>query len=172
MSGFVGFGAGSSFGAGIVVRDDISLDEWAANGDLFGPKIWDRIPADDYFFDTSFESEWWPARSSLMGGWDGVGENLLLGEAPWWSWPSTRSGCNSRLGFVGFTRDAYGSIIAGCSVKCFRTSSDELVSSVTSDANGHYIATTPYLDAHYLVVQMPSATPPVAGASLNTVIPG
>ncbi len=168
MSGFVHPGA---TGLPVLMRDDESATEWAANGDLYRPKLWDRIPADDYFLDSNFESEWWPSRSSLMGGWDGVGENALLGETPWWSGPSTRSGCNSRLGFVGYTRDAYGSVLANCSVKCFRTSSDELVSSVTSDANGFYIATTPYLDGHYLVVQNTVAVPPVAGASLNTVIP-
>lgn len=167
MSGFV---AGSG-GFPMCERDYQFLCDWATNGDLFLAKLSDRILADDYFYDASFESEWWPGRSSLMGGWDGVGENALINEAPWWSWPRTNTGCNSRLGFVGYTRDAYGSVMAGCLVKCFRTSSDELVSTVTSGANGFYIATTPYLDAHYLVVQNPAATPPVAGASLNTVIP-
>jgi hypothetical protein len=168
MSGFL---LTAGFAASLVVRDDTSACEWATSGDLFGPKLWDRIPADDYFFDATFESEWWPSRSSLMGGWDGEPSNLLLGDTPWWSWPSTRSGCNGRLGFVGYTRDAYGSVLGGCTVKCFRTSSDELVSTVTSDANGYYIATSPYIDAHYLVVQKPDAVPPVAGASLNTVTP-
>lgn len=168
MSSFL---ATTGFAASIVARDDFSVCEWATSGDLYLPKLWDRIPADDYFFDASFESEWWPARSNMMGGWDGEPSNLLLGEATWWSWPSTRSGCNGRLGFVGYTRDANGSVLGGCTVKCFRTSSDELVSSVESDANGFYIATTPYSDGHYLVVQKASATPPVAGASINTITP-
>lgn len=158
-------------GLPLIVRDDQSACEWATNGDLYRPKLWDRIPADDYFFDASFESEWWPSRSSLMGGWDGEPSNMLLGEAPYYGWPSTRSGCNGRLGFVGYTRNANGSVLGGCSVKCFRTSTDELVSSVESDANGFYIATTPYNDGHYLVVQKASATPPVAGASINTITP-
>lgn len=167
MSGFL---ATTGFAASIVVRDNFSCCEWATNGDLFGMKIWDRIPADDYFLDAHFESEWWPSRSSLMGGWDGEPSNLLLGETQWWSWPSTRSGCNGRLGFVGYTRDAYGSPVGRCTVRCFNTATNELVSTVTSDANGFYIATTPYANAHYLVVHK-SGTPEIAGASISTLTP-
>lgn len=168
MSSFV-FG---SSGALIHMRDNESACEgWATNGDLFLAKLWDRIPSDDYFLDAYFESEWWPSRSSLMGGFDGVAENLLLGEAPWRSRPSTRSGCNGRLAFVGYTRDQFGSVLGGCTVRCFRTSSDELVSKVVSDANGYYVATTPYSDGHYLTVHK-TLSPDVAGASIDTLVPG
>lgn len=162
--------ATTGFAASVVTRDDFSACDWAANGDLFGAKLWDRIPADDYLYDAHFESEWWPARSSMMGGWDGEPSNLLLGEAQWWGWPQTRSGCNGRLGFVGYTRDAYGSPVGGCTVRCFNTATNELVSTVTSDANGFYIATTPYGGAHYLVVHK-SGTPEIAGASISTLTP-
>ncbi len=169
MSSFV---ATSGFGGGPHTRDNFSCCEWATNGDLYGPKIRDDILAADYFFDAFFESEWWPSRSSMMGGWDGVGENALLGKAPWWKRPNTRSGCNGRLGITGITRDQYGSPLGFCAVKMFRTSTDELVSSVVSDANGVYLITTPYYpDTHYLVVYK-TGSPDTFGTTANTLIAG
>lgn len=82
------------------------------------------------------------------------------------------SGCNGRLAFVGVARDFNGSPIPAAKVRCFRTSSVELVSSVVCDANGHYVATTPYVDGHFLVVHGLSGSTPVSGASIDTVIPG
>lgn len=133
------------------------------------PIISSRVSSQNEPGERSFASAWWPSGSALIGTGD-TAENPLC-EADWWSEPWTTSGCNGRLGFVGYTRDVNGSVLGGCTVKCFRTSSDELVSSVQSDVNGFYIATTPYNDGHYLVVQKASATPPVAGASINTVTP-
>lgn len=167
MSGFISTVA---TGLPLIDRSDLGACEWATSGDLYLAKLWDRIPADDYGFDTYFGNEWWPSRSSLMGGWDGEPSNQLVGDAPWFAWPSTRSGCNGRLGFVGYTRDQYGTPLANCTVRCIRASTDEMVSKVTSDANGFYIATTPYSDAHFLVVH--DATGAIAGASVNTLLPG
>lgn len=119
-----------------------------------------------------FTTPWWPASGMVLGG-RGDGSSCDLQDlAPSYQDAYPLSGCNGRLGFVGYTRDAYGSAIGGVAVKCFLTSTDELVASVTSDpTTGYYIATTPYAAAHYLVVQKPSATPPIAGASLNTITP-
>lgn len=114
----------------------------------------------------SFQSPWWPHAGNILG-WDGTDTHLLLLAAEN-AYPWITLGANGRLGFVGITRDRFGSALGGCTVKCFRTSSDELVSTVISDpATGYYIATTPYNDAHYLVVQGTG----VAGASVNTVTP-
>lgn len=112
-----------------------------------------------------YATPWWPRGGTLMGGWDGVGENQLLARNPWWGDPWVISGCNGRLGFVGVSRDQYGSPLGGCTVRCFVASTDELVARVTSDANGNFIATTPYgATAHYLVVHSADGT--VAGASV------
>jgi hypothetical protein len=71
---------------------------------------------------------------------------------------------------VGVTRDQYGSPLGNCTVRCFRTSSGELVSQVTSDANGNYVATSPYSDQHFLTVHK-TLSPDVAGASVDTLTP-
>lgn len=160
-----GFANGAGFGAFLLVRDDFSTCEWATNGDLFGAKDWDRIPTDDFLMDANWGCEWWPSRSGFVAD-----AAQIDSAAPWWGAPSNRSGCNGRLAFVGYTRNAYGSPLGGVTVRLFRTSSDELVAKVVSDANGYYTATSPYLDAHYMVVHK-TATPDVAGASVDTIIP-
>lgn len=117
----------------------------------------------------SYRTPWWPASSCLFGGLDGVDENTILAGDGYFCPPWIASGANGRLGFVGYTRDQYGSAIGDVTVRCFRTSTNELVSQVTSDANGFYIATTPYSDGHYLVVHKTSS---IAGATIDTLTPG
>lgn len=151
----------------------------------------DVLHADEYFFgnediytpaklaDTchdydnegiGFSTPWWPASGNLMGGSGGVPENVYIAQPARWSEPWTSLGSNGRFGFVGYTRNQYGSPLAGCTVRCFRTSSNELTAKVESDGNGFYQATTPYADAHYLVIHK-SGSPEVAGASISTLTP-
>lgn len=115
-----------------------------------------------------FSSPWWPNAGSLGGD---AGTNNLLQQASWWGDPWLYAGCNGRWSFVGITRDSSGNALPFAIVRCFRTSTDELVSKVTSDANGYYIATTPYGDEHYLTVHA-STSPPVGGASSDNLTPG
>lgn len=110
-----------------------------------------------------FQSLWWPGSSGMLGDAGDVG----VTQSTWWGFPWTVSGCNGRLGFVGYTRDQFGSPLANCTVRCIRTLTNEIVSTVTSDANGYYIATTPYSDAHILTVHGAN----VAGASVDTLLP-
>lgn len=118
---------------------------------------------------SGFVSPWWPAHGMLIGGRGFDGDNLLEINAKhsdmWRSF-----GSNGRLGFVGVTRDQYGSAIGNCRVRCFRAATDELMSSVLSDANGNYIATTPYYEGHYLTVHK-SGTPDICGATPETLFP-
>lgn len=110
-----------------------------------------------------YRTPWWPARSIDLDAF------LDLNSSDFWQWLD--SGSNGRLGFVGVTRDATGAPLGGCTVRAFVTATNELVSQVTSDANGNYVATSPYLENHYLVVHKSAAVPPVAGASIDTVQP-
>jgi hypothetical protein len=125
--------------------------------------------------DQGFVSTWWPRRSAIFGAQlDGVDEGLLganlLTLPPLHSFQWVSGGANGRLGFVGVTRDAFGSPLGGCTVRCHRSSNGELVSQVTSNEFGAYTATSPYLEAHYLTVHK-AGSPAVAGASLDTVQP-
>jgi hypothetical protein len=116
----------------------------------------------------SWVTPWWPRPSFGVGDPIGTG---VLGPGDWYSPPWTVTGANGRLGFAGITRDAYGVPIAGATVRLFRTSDSSLQSQVTSDGNGAYTATTPFADAHFLVVHQGSA-PEIAGASISTLLPG
>lgn len=155
----------------IHIREDKRcLDEWWSGEDLFKPFIIiDILMMEEGDYGYGYVTPWWPNPGSLMGGFDGVPENQTLTNAPWYSEPWVRSGCNGRLGFVGYTRDQYGSALPNCTVRCFLTSTTELVSTVTSDANGFYIATSPYSGDHFLVIH--DSTGQIAGASVNTLTP-
>lgn len=116
----------------------------------------------------SWRTPWWPCGSSLVGE-TGVSD-ALTSDIGWFvEWIS--GGCNGRLGFNGITRDQYGSPLGGCTVRLFRTSTNELQAIVTSDANGAFLATSPYNDAHFMTVHK-AGSPDVAGASIDTIIPG
>lgn len=147
-------------------------DPWWGNEDLFpGPGIMSLQNREVVLGTPGDATPWWPRRGSLMGGFDGVDENSMLARAAWWGDPWLLSGASSRLAFVGITRDQYGSPLAGCTVRCFVTSTDELVAKVVSDANGAYTATSPYNVDHYLVVHSADGT--VAGASVSVSnVPG
>lgn len=170
MTSWIGFTSGAS----IYRRDDKrAVSEWWLSESAFGsPIILDLWTNEESDYGAGYVNPWWPYRGHLMGGFDGVPENQIQAVAHWYQEPWVRSGCNGRLAFVGYTRDQYGSPLGGCTVRCFRTSTDELVSKVTSDPNtGYYIATSPYADGHYLTVHK-TLGPDVAGASVDTLLPG
>lgn len=122
--------------------------------------------SDDEIFD--FSSPWWPNISGFGVGIEGLADSTPLSRQlvypTWFAY-----GSNGRLAFSGITRDQYGSPLPNCTVRCIRNSTDELVSKVSSDANGAYIATTPYSDAHFLVIHNSDGT--LAGATVNTALP-
>lgn len=115
-----------------------------------------------------FTSPWWPRAGGLLGD---SGDVNLFTQPAWWGEAWHQGGASSRLAFVGYTRDYAGTPVGGCTVRCFVTSSNELVSVVTSDANGYYVATSPYYANHYLVCHK-SGSPEIAGATISTLTPG
>lgn len=129
-----------------------------------------RNRSDNAYYQYEFATRWWPKSSAMLGGWgDGVTGDFFQNKTPSWIDPRIQRGCNGRLGFVGYTRDQYGSRTGGCTVRLFRTVDDSLQAKVTSDANGLYFATTPYNDAHYEVIHNPAGDQ--AGATANNLIP-
>ena len=108
-----------------------------------------------------YDTPWWPGGGGLSGS-----DCCPVPPGVWYDHPDFTRGCNGRFGVVGVTRDAYGSPLGGCTVKIYRTSTDEVQATVVSDSLGNYVATTPYLDAHYLVVYK-SGSPDVFGTTSN-----
>jgi hypothetical protein len=113
----------------------------------------------------SFRDEWWPSDDMDAGATLGVRGRASWGEV----YPV--SGANGRLALVGYTRDAYGAPLGGCTVKAFRTSDDSRQATVVSDANGLYTITTPFADGHYLIVYK-AGPPDICGTTTNTLAPG
>lgn len=116
-----------------------------------------------------YHTRWWPRSGQILGGWSGSADDLFQNKSPRPKNPRTERGANGRLGFVGYTRDQYGSPLGGCTVRCYRASTEEQVSKVTSDANGLYFATTPYSDAHFLVIHNGDGS--LAGATNTSLLP-
>lgn len=138
------------------------------NEDLYGEATLWSFDWNSVIEAAGYVSPWWPFRGSLLGGWgDGLDGDafLSLGARHSDMWRSF--GSNGRLAIVGTTRDAYGSPLAACTVRLFRTSTNELQAKVTSDANGAFQVSSPYNDAHYMTVHGSG----VAGASIDTLIP-
>ena len=155
----------------ILRADDIRhVDEyWFGRDDLVQPPtIIGRQWEEEREFQ-GYTSPWWPRAGGLLG--DAAGDVNLLTQPAWWGEAWHQGGASGRLAFVGYTRDYAGAPVGGCTVRCFVTSSNELVSVVTSDANGYYIATTPYYGGHYLVCHKAGA-PEIAGATISTLTPG
>ena len=169
MTGFIYLNAGANVTGTLVVDDRrlVMADAIRASSDFSPPPLHPILIADPntiYGSALYFGFDWWPARSSQLGdtGISDVASLVYFDDV----YPV--SGCNGRFSFSGITRDVYGSPVPKCTVRCYRTSTHELQSVVTSDANGLYIATTPYNDAHFLTVH--NLTYSIAGASIDTLI--
>lgn len=151
----------------MIVRTDNTLLDDAFEGYAeFGgsPVLLDVFQSDDPIYGLGgYYTPWWPraAPNGCLG--DGG-----LGDVPIstrWQIPYPTSGSNGRLGFVGTTRDAYGSPLANCTVRCYLTATGELVSTVVSDAKGAFTITTPFGGGHFLTTHATG----VAGATVDTL---
>lgn len=173
MSSYVG----NAFGAGLALYPDdkANCDEaFFANDELFQPdplvSIRQRNDPADFFGASSFRSPWWPCSGQLLG--DGAADVPLLVDRPArWGDIWYASGANGRLAISGVTCDQYFSPVGGVTVKLFRTLDDSLQASVVSEPDGSYLVTTPYSDAHYLVIYK-SGTPDLFGTTVNTLVAG
>lgn len=117
------------------------------------------------WIDPVVEGAPWGPHPSLL---DGTSESMS--GAPWEPWAEP-GGASSRFGFVGVTRDQWGSPLRGCTVKLFRTSNDVKLDETVSDANtGAFLLNTAYYpDAHYIIT-VKAGSPSVQGITVNTLI--
>lgn len=154
MSGFIG----AALHTNLVSADDTRLNR---------PDFWpERLFADVYAIASApFENIWWPRGSTCCLG---MAEGIL--DAVWWGEYDQAAGASSRYGFVGVTRNQYGSPVGTCVVKLFRTSDDLLLDTTTSDPSGNFLLNTAYYpDAHYITLHK-SGSPDIDGITVNTLI--
>ncbi len=155
MSGFIAATGGTQW----TERHDFRLARMDMQPEALFADIWAVAVA-------PFVSPWWP-RSGFVG--DGATDVALL-QATRWGEYGQAAGAASRFGFVGVTRDSFGSALGGCTVLLFRTSDSLLIDSTTSDASGNFLLNTAYYpDAHFLVVRK-TGTPNVSGATDGTQV--
>jgi len=115
----------------------------------------------------TFGTEWWPRGGGLVG--DGGADVGILDGVQWGDFYPA-AGAASRYGFVGRTRDQWGTEIATCTVYLFRTSDNTLIDTTTSDSAGNFLLNTAYYpDTHYIVAHK-SGSPDVDGVTPNTLI--
>ena len=113
----------------------------------------------------SFASEYWPS-SRLSDNGDGA----TVKSGVIWGFFDQAGGASSRYVFRGVTRDQYGSAVGTCSVLLYRTSTNVLIDSATSDPAGNFeLTTTFYPDAHYIVAHK-TGSPDIDGVTPNTLI--
>lgn len=159
MSSLLGGDSGQS-GIDQFRANDIRLmPEWIDTDGM----MWEAIH--DVWALDGFRCGWWPGAVGLDAS---GGEMLSAGSFDRMEFTSGASGF---YGFSGVTRDVYGTLIPGATVRLFRTSDSLLVSTVISDpVTGVFMAPTPYWpDAHFLVASK-SGVPDVAGTTVQTLV--
>lgn len=115
--------------------------------------------------DRPFRSAWWP-RSGMVG----EAAPVFTRNRPWLDFEHPAGG-STRWGFVGVTRDVYGSPLPFAVVKAFLTATDEKTDQVLSDGNGAFTITTPYLGMGHYLVAYKAGAPDVEGTTVNTLLP-
>ena len=144
---------------GFIYPDDRRLDDHRFTRHMH--RIPHRIDRMDY------QSDWWPNRSSFAG--DYIADIGLIGST-WWGDVYPAGGIASRVGFVGVTRDQYGTPTGGCVVQLFRTSDDLFIMEITSDSSGNFLLQSWYTpDTHYIVAYK-AGSPDIFGTTVNTLV--
>lgn len=165
MSGFIGQ---SVTGGMTFDGQSIRADDQRALCELYRADV-ELVPITYEEAVATYRSPWWPGLTSLLQDPDGSSAPGDLFEGRRWQWPDTNTGASSRYGVVGVTRDAFGGVLGGVTVKLYRTSTDEVTSTMVSDAQGNYTVTTPYYpDGHYIVIYL-AGFPDVYGTTVNTL---
>lgn len=149
---------GTSFYSGVIVENDIRIAGKDTQDDT-------RELRFDHL--SGYASAFWP-RSGFEGS--EVNDGFLL-TAQWWGEPEVSSGAISRFGYRGVTRDANNSPLGGVTVKCFRTADDmKTADDVVSDVDGNFVISTPFYEAHYLVMRK-TGSPEVSGVTVSSQFP-
>ena len=117
----------------------------------------------------TFRTEWWPG-SSLMSDGQSPYDPDTCASLLWSPYDQSGSGGASRYGFVGVTRDQFGSPVGNVEVKLVLAETHALIDLTISDPVGNFLLNTPfYPDRHYIVCHK-SSGPGISGASANTLI--
>jgi hypothetical protein len=120
----------------------------------------------DVFAGQELMGRLWP--TSRLTGYAMNNEASRLAAVYWEPLTRWKCGVRARKLIIGITRDSAGNPLGGCTVKCFRTSDDVLMTSCVSDTNGNYEISTPDTGTCYLVAYKATG-PDVLGTTINTL---
>ena len=148
------------------IDTSFTADDGRLRPEWYDDDGWRWITNDDAWSLKGWINEWWPGAV----GMDASGGEWC--QAIWFDTIEFNSGCVGRFGFLGVTRDVYGTAVGGVTVKLYHTADDSVVCVTTSDSLGNFGVTTQYYpDAHYMVAYK-AGPPDIEGTTANTLIPG
>jgi hypothetical protein len=115
-----------------------------------------------------YSTAFWPGGRGFIGD---QGADVGLQEAVY-SRPMARLawGNASRVGFVGTTRDAYGTPIGGVTCSLFRTADRLFIMDIVSDANGDFLLQSWYSPDTHFIVFYKAGAPSIYGTTDQTLI--
>jgi hypothetical protein len=114
-----------------------------------------------------YQNGFWPRRGGFMGDY---AADVGLIEGSWWGTFYPAGGISSRVGFVGVTRDQYGTPTGSCVVQLFRTSDDLFIMEVTSDSSGNFLLQSWYTPDQHYIVAYKAGSPDIFGTTVNTLV--
>jgi hypothetical protein len=118
----------------------------------------------------SYRSMCWPGSGIGQGIGDAGDVSPLAGV--WYLEPDVNVGASSMFGITGVTRDAYGAPLPFVTVKLYKTATDLVLYTTTSDGNGNFLVLTSYYpDQHYLVFYK-AGSPDIFATTPNTLVAG
>ena len=114
-----------------------------------------------------YQNGFWPKGNGFVGSYSA---DVGLIDATAWGWFYPAGGIASRVGFVGVTRDQYGTPTGSCVVQLFRTSDNLFIMEITSDSSGNFLLQSWYTpDTHYIVAYK-AGSPDIFGTTVNTLV--
>jgi hypothetical protein len=160
MSSFMGNAGNGTAG----IDTSLAADDGRLRGEWFDDDDYRWVTVDDVWALDGWRSPWWPG----LGGMDASGNEWLT--PIWFDRMEIVSGSIGRFGFLGVTRDVYGTAVGGVTVKLYRTSDDSVVCTTVSDPLGNFGVTTQYYpDTHYMVAYK-TGSPDIEGTTANTLV--
>lgn len=115
---------------------------------------------------SDYKSAWWPRGNGLLGD---IALDVSMLDGVQWGPFDPVGGISARVGFVGISRDQYGSPLGGCVVQLFRTSDDLFIMETTSDSAGNFTLFSWYTPDQHYIVAYKAGSPDVAGTTVNTL---
>ena len=116
----------------------------------------------------SYATPWWPPRGGFYGDY-AVDVGVQAGQ-PYGNLERIGQAGASRLGFIGTTRDANGTLIGGVTCSLFHTSDRLWIMDTVSAADGSFFLQSPFAGDQHFIVFYKAGTPEIFGTTKQTLM--